>query len=106
MFWYLKSDWSLSAQYEKTGLKSFNSHRIIVIIFLITDGVLGMVLSIGTMYRLRKLNINYDRSLLLVTSLHILPNTLVSLFNLDMLFQITGSSQFANELVCTFSFLT
>ncbi|KAF1752224.1 hypothetical protein GCK72_018778 [Caenorhabditis remanei] len=98
MFIYLFKDYSLAAQYGKTGLESFNTHRSIIISMMICDGLVGCVTSLSTIYRLRKYKINYDKSLLLVTTLHIFPDTLVTLFNLDMIFQVTGESKYMNEL--------
>ncbi|CAL2042784.1 unnamed protein product [Caenorhabditis brenneri] len=98
MFIYLLKDYGIKAQYKKTGLESFNTHRSIIITMMISDAFIGCLTSICTMYRLRKYKINYDKSLLLVTTLHIFPDTLVSLFNLDMIFQVTGESRYTNEL--------
>ncbi|PIC22562.1 hypothetical protein B9Z55_016572 [Caenorhabditis nigoni] len=98
MFIYLFKDYGLAAQYGKTGLESFNTHRTIIITMMISDGIVGCVTSLSTMYRLRKYKISYDKSLLLVTTLHIFPDAFVSMFNLDMIFQYTGDSQYMNEL--------
>uniref|UniRef100_A0A1I7V447 G protein-coupled receptor n=1 Tax=Caenorhabditis tropicalis TaxID=1561998 RepID=A0A1I7V447_9PELO len=78
---------------------------------MISDGVVGGLTSLCTIYRLRKYKISYDKvqyhralvpswfqSLLLVTTLHIFPDALVTMFNLDMIFQISGDSRFMNEL--------
>ncbi|UMM31801.1 hypothetical protein L5515_005853 [Caenorhabditis briggsae] len=99
MFIYLFKDYGLAVQYGKTGLESFNTHRTIIITMMISDGLVGCVTSLSTMYRLRKYKISYDKSLLLVTTLHIFPDAFVSMFNLDMIFQYTGDSQYMNELL-------
>ncbi|CAO4376290.1 unnamed protein product [Caenorhabditis nigoni] len=98
MFIYLFMDWGTQAQYSKTGLLSFNLHRTIIISLTITDTILGIATSIATIYRLKAYKFSYDRSLLLITTLHIFPNILVSMFNLDMMFQFSGDSKLSNEL--------
>ncbi|CAI2353355.1 unnamed protein product [Caenorhabditis sp. 36 PRJEB53466] len=104
MFIYLYLDFSLNAQYEKSGWGSFNLHRTIIIAIMLSDALTGILSTSCTVYRLRKYKINYDKSLLLVTFFHIFPDLLVAFFNLDLIFQFTGASQFTNELSRMFLF--
>ncbi|CAL2042783.1 unnamed protein product [Caenorhabditis brenneri] len=98
MFVFMIKDWGMEEQYTKTGIFSFNTHRTIIITLTIGDTIIGILASLATVYRLKKYKFNYDKSLLLITILHIFPNILVSFFNLDMMFQFSGNSKVSNEL--------